>query len=415
MKQFSFLKSNKKFPNFAFDFLAFAVCLIYFTVGIVFFLGQLQEARKSPLWLDEKFGMDCCVQAPVVDLIVKGANGQASPAPLFYLLLKPVIFIKEKFLIRLEPEIYLRLFTICSTVFTSWALFFIFLPLIGKNINRPLLAVTQLFILLCVPFTYFFEFLTYKHTHEMRPFAFWNSIYFLTLALALRKIEKSTLFFICTIALALCANASIFQLLTLMAAYAYLHYVKGREKSEIATSLAKIFLIPFCIALYYCFHSSRWEYHSAAWGDFYDLWSHQFSHVILLVLLTIFCFKRQENRALAIAPLSLILLFIIGPLIFLLIKLDGLFFTDRHFIYYDLIKPVTLLFLLQCLPTILNFKSQRIILIVCFAVIFIAFFLTFRSKIISRLLHTYKSAKDFYESVPLPKLPIPTASTLTGK
>src|SRR3989338_4581322 len=120
------MTADEKLPRLAFCLLTFAVCLIYFLVCVVFFIGQMEEARRFPLWQDEIFGLACCVQAPVVDLIVKGAGGQASPAPLFYLLLKPIIFIREKFFQHWEPAVYFRLFNISVTTATPWALLFIF-------------------------------------------------------------------------------------------------------------------------------------------------------------------------------------------------------------------------------------------------------------------------------------------------
>ena len=59
---------------------------VFVTCGI-FFFSQLREASLKPLWGDEIFGLERTIpNLHYQQMVIYGAKGQGSPAPLFYIL-----------------------------------------------------------------------------------------------------------------------------------------------------------------------------------------------------------------------------------------------------------------------------------------------------------------------------------------
>ena len=367
----------------------FGFFCIYLFIAAVFFLSQMKEAYEWPFWLDEQFSLDSTIRSHgYTDLLLNGAKGQGSSAPLDYIICKALDQMKEKVsYVGVPPNVYFRLFANSVTVFSVLMAAIFLGGEIAKNKKTLPLTATQLFLLLCVPVSFLFSIQVYKYAHEMRPYALWVSIYLLSLAAGLLSAKNNRVFFWTLIFLSLSATASLFQLGAMAIAYFIVHLTSKEKLNQTLISCLKLFGLPLAVVFYYCLRSGEWGYGAAfgTWGDFVKLWSHKMVTIPLMAGISALCFAKLESRKYALAPLSFLFAYLMGPAIFWITKWRGFLYADRQYIYYELTNAVFLMTLLRLLPVyVKNLKPRVAVATILVGALFAGGALAFRPKIIRR-------------------------------
>src|SRR3989338_430297 len=161
--------------------------LIIFILLFTFFCSQLLDASNKPLWRDEWFGLKVSVgSASYAGLLLRGAAGQATPAPLDYLAVKFFDQIKEAVnYFSLPPRAYFRLFSNLAALFGLLlivALFALDIQRLERSRGEQL---AYFFLLICVLVAYLYNEFLYFFAAEARPYALWTILWFMSAALFL--------------------------------------------------------------------------------------------------------------------------------------------------------------------------------------------------------------------------------------
>jgi len=377
------------------------VFLIFLLLSGNFFFSQLLDASQKALWGDEVNGFSSLSRS-YPQLLLKGIPGQGSPAPLDYIFIKFLNSIKEKVnYFSLPPRSYFRLFSNFITLFCLWYILFIFIKDIFHSQKVTNTQFVQLVLLTCIPIAFLYKEDIYLFAFEMRPYALWNSLWFLCCALSLYERKKKT-FFLILLALSFSATAFIFQLFSLFLAYNLISLLQKKTIKEIVKSSSKLFLIPFLITIFYCLKSGKWSYTDPSWGTwsvFWNFWSGEFETFHIIIGVLILCLIKEGNRRYSILPLTMLFLYFSGPFIYWLTRSRGFFFTPRQYIYYNLCAPVALLTMIKCLPAYVdNIKNKKVILCVFFIFCMVAGAITFRKKNIRTMKASFQNTSLFFRN-----------------
>ena len=145
----------------------------------IFFIDQLYQASQKPFWGDETYGIHATTRGNSYLGLILGAarKSQSSPAPLDYVLLKPLDSIANAIsCLGLKVEVYYRLIANLSTTLAALGILILFVstrPNIIKNSNIFMLqGMLVIFALIAFLFS--------RHIHyyaaEMRPYALWQAM-----------------------------------------------------------------------------------------------------------------------------------------------------------------------------------------------------------------------------------------------
>jgi hypothetical protein len=384
----------------------------------LFSFGQFYEALHKPFWLDERNSLENNVRnASFLDLIINGAKGQGSPAPLDYIFLKGLYYLKSVTNgWGIIDEVYLRFVALFSTLFTAISVLVLFAIRISRDKNvRASTKACQYVLLSFVPFVFLFSRYVYYYAAESRPYALWNALYLFVLALTFIKDRYLWLFILALTSLALTATASIYQIGTLAFSYLIVGYLQNRSFRTILLETSKVFILPLLVAFYYCLKVQPWHepYLVAEWQEYLHLWTHKFKIIFMMGISIGLCWLKKENRKFAIAPLGFLFLYLAGPLTFWITKMKGFFYTDRQYVYYDLTNAVFLLTMIQILPSYLNqIRKRAYYYAVVFLCIVIGFSFTFQSKINKKISETIEQAFWIYKNPSVLKTPLHSSSDL---
>ncbi|MDD5292681.1 MAG: hypothetical protein PHY46_05845 [Candidatus Omnitrophica bacterium] len=346
---------------------------IYIFIVVTFFLSQLVVSSQKPLWGDEKNGLQSSIiNHSYVDILINGAKLQGSPSPLDYLACKFLYRIKEKVsYFGLAQETYFRLFANFITAFSMLMIMFLFKKEISLSKDSTAVKTIQLFMLLCLPLVFLFNWKVYYYAAEMRPYALWNSLFMIVLAVSLLDAKNNKLFIAMLIPLSLSATAVIFQLGAIILAYFIVGFMQKEDSKDLFNKAIRLFAIPFLLVFYYCLRVGKMSFEGGDWGDFLEFWIRKSDIILMMAVSIALCLIKKENTKYAIAPLAFLILFIMGPIEFWVTKLRGFFFADRQFIYYELAKPLFLLTAIKCMPAYARgakskFAFISVILFFCF-------------------------------------------------
>lgn len=384
--------------------LGWAIFLVFWiNLAFIFALDQFYQASQKPFWLDERHGLEHSVRhAAFSDLFINGAKGQGSPAPLDYVFLKILDNLKGPLnSFGFTAEVYFRFVSIFSTLFAALFVLIYFSIHISRQASKVPTKIVQLILLGFVPIAFFFSRYVYYYAAEMRPYALWNALYFLALALSLLKDRYLWAWITFLVLLAFTATASIYQIAMLAMAYFTVEFIQNRSFVRDSINTIKVFIVPIVIALFYCFKVTQWAepFSKDEWSDYFHLWLHKMPIVPMMLVGIVLCWIKKENRKYTIAPLGFLLLYLLGPLTFWLTKMKGFFYTDRQYVYYDLTNPVFLLTVLCVLPAYSDIIKKKLYYFsILGVVILIGLSVTFKSKVnkkiskaVSRTVFLYKN------------------------
>lgn len=325
-------------------------------VGIVatFCVDRLLAAAQSPLWLDENFNVKRSIRpATYASLLFEGPEGQASPAPLDYVLCKFLDDHRESWhWLGLHPRVYYRLVANGVTCLVAVLIFTFFMRDIRRASYAFWIKGLQCTVLLLAEIAFLFDFSVRLYAAEMRPYALWNALWMLILAVGLRTQRPGLWWKGALVLLALSSTAAIFQIGLLALAFGLAGFSSTIVWRVRVQELLSYFLLPFIILLYYLMNTTSYAYpfQAAYVTKFFQLWEYNFIAIALMGWIGISALNQKTHRRYVPVIATVVALYLCGPLIFKLIMHKGLYFHRRFFIYYGLSSAIFLLAAVQCLP-----------------------------------------------------------------
>jgi len=343
-------------------FIAFFL-IFFLSLAFIFFLDQFHLSARDNFSVDELFGIKHSARGSTFTrLISQGADGQGSPSPLDYLAVKILDQIRnDVHWFGLRPKVYYRLFAIVVTALGCFYIAGMLMFLILKNQESLWIKAVQLLLLLEVAFVFFFSEGVHYWAHQTRPYALWNTLWMVVLAMSFLKKLPNRVLITSLVVLSFSAIASIYQIGLMAIVYFFIDFEKGTAVKKRFKETLKVFGAPLMIIFYYAMHIGNWDYpyDEGAWDRFIRFW---LSHIEILFLMgtaALLCFLKDENKKYAIAPLSSLLLYLIGPFIFVLTQMSGFFYDKRQFIYYDLTTAIFILTIMHCIPAYLRGVTNK--------------------------------------------------------
>lgn len=329
-------------------------------LSAMFLQRAIIGARDTSFWTDERNGMSAR-GASYSDLIAGNLASQASRAPLDYIAQKLFDEVGERLLSAGIPaDIYYRL----NSIFYIWSsglfiMLFIFFR-IRRDARNYLVLLAQMVFLASALYHYYFWHENFRYWIQMRPYALWCALWFMILTLFFvdgrLKVWPFTVLFTL---LAATANAAIYQLFSFGLAFTVVQLIQRERVWDTMRTALKIFLIPLMVSLYYIFTDYSTVY---AWSADADAYIKEFFHFwltkemipILSVLGILITAWIKEFRNHTIVFLSVLILYLISPLINYAVVSRGIFFSSRHYLYYDLIYTVFLSSMAMVMPVYLE-------------------------------------------------------------
>jgi hypothetical protein len=321
-----------------------------------FGMAALRIAPYKAFWLDEYHSLDASIRsARLGQLIVAGAQGQGSPAPLDYLLVKGLDGARAAVrYFGLQPAAYYRLVAFAATLIPAF--------LVGSiarsrwDFQSPPGIFVSSLILFAV-FAGLYRAMSTRYIVEMRPYAMWQGLWYLALVcfFSPRRLRAASVPVLCL--LAFTATASLFQILALCVSFAAVRLALGDGQKQVAQEAACLFAAPACISLYYCLRTEHWPYQAAeygTWPTFLMFWCSKHNVLVLVssVAATALAWHQPRTRAFAVPGLATAVLYLMGPFIFFLTRRQGFFFASRQYFYYELAFPIFFLTVARCYPAL---------------------------------------------------------------
>ena len=345
------------------DWLKLAMILfVMLVMGIsgMFLQRAIAQAGNNNLWTDESNGMSART-ASYYQLITGDLASQASRAPLDYIAQKFFDQTAGRLLFaRIPPNIYYRL----NSIFYIWSsglliMLFIFFR-IRRDARNYLVLLAQIIFLAAALYHYYFWHENFRYWIQMRPYALWCTLWFMILALffvdgRLRVWPFSILF----ILLAATMTAAIYQLFSFGLAFAVIQFVQKEKIRDIMQIVLKFFFIPLAVSLYYilidCSTIYGWSANAHEYfKEFFHFWLTKEMIPLLSVLGILITVWIKELRNHTVVFLAALILYLISPLINYAVVSRGIFFSSRHYIYYDLIYSVFLMSMAMVMPVYLE-------------------------------------------------------------
>ncbi|MBF0479328.1 MAG: hypothetical protein HQL26_07580 [Candidatus Omnitrophica bacterium] len=353
------MAEQKKIYTLKFSDLIFiAVVLV---MGGIFFFKAIKAADKKNMWADEFVALSATVRDPHCHLLLRGGSGEGSPAPLDYLVLRGLDAIGSTVhYFGLSSNSYYRLSAIGSNLFIGAGVILFVFFFIRKKIQSGLfLALQSLCLIAALVIFYFWPF-NFQYATEMRPYALWNSLWFASLAYFMCRGIRWPLK-ILLILLALTQTASIFQLCCFCLIYILGQWGLSVSFRDIFKNVLMTFVLPMAIALYYisCKHSDfNYGNHDVYMGQFWNFWTNKEKIPILTVTGICITIAIKNMRQSFIVFATMLLLYLVSPIINYIILAHNFFFSSRHYIYYDLIYP---LFLIHFAINLEQYLSRKVL------------------------------------------------------
>jgi hypothetical protein len=363
------------------QFAAALISLWFLSVGIVFLLSQMQASSKKPFWIDESHAMTHMVRAQTYQsMLTQGVNRQGSPAPLDYLALKAWDTVRRTtgFLAQVPDLTYYRLPALAFTLIPYLLMCTIIVRKTIQAESRPIvIAIVSLSILLPFPYLYMNE-INY-FAREMRPYALWNALFFVSLILIILRTRGRWLVPVLVL-LSLTATAALFQLLALCASSITCGILAGEQRKQSWREAARLFSGPIILSIFYCLKVDQYGYDASTWSEFANFYVRKLSTCGLLAIVLVAASFHRAMRRQAAAILALLIMFLLGPLVFWLTLQKGFFFTSRQYIYYDLAGIIPLFFVILNIERLLLILKEikRPAALMLIVILAVALPLTFR-------------------------------------
>lgn len=283
-----------------------------------------------------------------------------SPAPLSYVFEKMLDDLRAPTrYFGLSPFAYYRVASIGATALLGLIACFAAWTRIRKNETG--VYALQAVLLVGSLGTFYFQHDVFHYATEMRPYALWNSLWFLALVLSTCRFAPGLQAGVLTLA-ALAATATVLQIFALGAAFLLVTRMEGSDWKTTLVGGLKIVLVPSIVALYFSMRTGQWAYETyGSWSGF--LWFWVRSALGFWVISAAACALVWSKRPLwryATGPTTLVVLLILGPVAFYAASQKGMVYSPRHYIYWGLAWPVALMVLSLAAPTVLAGRLRNL-------------------------------------------------------
>ncbi len=318
-----------------------ALWLGLLALSAAFVVLEVRQAAALPFSGDEGVGLvDHMRPVSYGELLLRGAPNESSPAPLFHLAQKALDAAGASVgYLGLGPNVYLRLVSMTATLLLGLAA----CALLWSVLRRRGLADGQAALLvLFVLAAFLFQTRVFHYASRMRAYALWNSLTFASLVV-LALVPRARVRLVVLSLLAFSASASAFQIVAFAAAW--FATTRSRRPADLAS-----FALPLVIASWYALRTRHdWGFAGeefGTWSRFLGFWALRAAPLWFCAGAAYLLARRHEAlRPAAVAPLSLLLLMALGPLIYWVTRERNFFFTPRQYLYYGLATPVLVMVL----------------------------------------------------------------------
>ncbi len=345
-------------------------------IGLCNFINQMYHADKKEFWGDEIYSLKNTIkEISYLGLLRKEAvRSEVNAAPLDYIITKVFDDIKQVVgSLGVSDKVYYRLWANFVMVFSGFVVVCFFLQDILRSPLSNSIRMFQLLLLIFVPFIYLYRPLTYHYSAEVRPYALWFALWFISIAIcSLSRVNKLILA-LCLSLMALTMVGSIFQILSVWIAYLVVQWRQNGLKQAVRDSF-QIFVLPILLVVFYAFPATygnrAFEPWAVSWHHFLGWWLHETIIIPMLLVSIVSLYQSKRTRPMMIGPLAVLIVFLMGPLILLFTLSRGYFYTERQYIYYDANRVVFWLCLINFLPFYLekikSHKKQILVMVMIF-------------------------------------------------
>jgi hypothetical protein len=346
----------------------FIVFLLVVLIISAFFINKaFKAAKEKSFWADEQTGLNINIKNQnVIDLVIMGARGQGSLAPLNYILVKWFYNIREFVSsFGLHYNVYYRLNSIFCTLIFGVAAILLTLKFLHNSSSNLLIFIFQnIFLLLSFIFYLFWPF-SFHYSIEMRPYALWNSLWFMTLVSFFYYQYMRWVVRVLLVLLAATATASVFQVGCFMGAYLFCVLLRKEVFKKVVAEVLKTFTIPLIVAFYYILRSQGANDYSSQHDlyvdQFFKFWFSKELIPILTVAGILITVKFKEGRNNTIIFVTMLFLYLLSPVLNYFVLEAKFFFSSRQYLYYDLIYPLFFINFAILLPQYYNFLKKLVI------------------------------------------------------
>jgi len=352
-----FDSKNKRFESLGHCLSAMGIAVFIF-ITAMYCSAAIKQALVKDFWADEAFGLKCAVRSTSLEqLLILGAPGQASPAPLDYIFLKILDNVRISLHLEWVPyNVYYRLNSLFWTILAGVGVTSLYFCYFRSNIRNYFIFFLQIFFLAWALAYFYFRHDDLHFAIETRPYALWNSLWFSFMALFLFYREFNWLLLIISTALALTSSGSFFQLLVLaLCSFAFQSY-KTKEFLPAFKKTLLEFSFPLLISIYYSSKVGHWSYcfdgdsyHEYS-KEFFGFWAHKCRVAIMAILGIVATCTYQKWQKCSVVFFTILLLYSLSPFCNYMILSKGMFFSSRQYLYYDLTFCILSLALALILP-----------------------------------------------------------------
>jgi len=339
--------------------------IIILCIGAFFAYRAIQHSSVKDFWGDETFGLQGTARGESYqELLSSGARGQGSRAPLDYIFIKSLDSVYKPFFENIPPNVYYRLNSIFWDFLAGILVAVLSLLALDREKSHPGVLGAQVFLICYALIVFYFKRDNMHFATEMRPYALWNSLWYVMLGCVMLRLPAIWLF-LAGILLALTSSGALLQIPSLALAQAIIRLVNRDNLSSIPRDTISIYLVPFLIALFYTMHAEKFTYVKSALDyqhyshEFLLFWISKWRTAVLSVAGIFLTIWHRRGQGCAIVFLSLLLLYGAAPAINSKILSTGFFFTSRQYLYFDLIFPIFIYTVGLVLPEYLNTITKK--------------------------------------------------------
>lgn len=305
-------------------------------LGVLFLVLALRRADRNSLRGDEILTLTWHRESgDLGSIVLKGAPGQVSPAPLYYV--AAVLADRARGALGylgLTWSGYARL----PSILFSISLGTVAILLLAHRMCRDETPSSPVawFLLLCALAVYWFQPKVFAFAGTDRPYALWNGLWLLTLAWMLCRPESNIGLAVLLTVLAATATAACFQILAVGIAFAVVRRRDGRSWKDILKDGSAVFTGPALLGAYYALRSNPAgkDAEPDAMTNLAKFWLVTNLPAWLAAGPALaLVFTRPKLRNFALPVISFTLLLIMIPLIYGIARIKGFSSPSRQYLW----------------------------------------------------------------------------------
>jgi len=331
------------------------LCIVILVcIAVIFAAYCIKEATPKTFRGDEVHGFRDARVLSYSHHLFKGMARQRSPAPLYYIILRFLIQIREPVgSFGLPFNIYYRLDTILYTLISGLGVMMLFYFRIRKTAKSlPIYAIQAFFLIIALLAYYFLPSrYTFNFSIETRPYSLWNALWFVVLALILFRNKLKTSFIFLLVLLAATSSGSIYQLCALLYSFIIIELLSKKKISETFKTALKVFALPIFVCLYYIVARNPHAAFFNPWDRFFYFWISKEKILLLSLAGILLTYPLKNFRGHTIVFSTMLVLYAIAPSINYISILRGLGFSSWHYCYYELIYPLFFISMALIIPS----------------------------------------------------------------